>query len=85
MISLTFVLASNPRFLQLLHKIFNRKKMMLLAFCIEKKAADYSVESGCQCLCLCCSPPPYFLLTTQSYLRYLLSCTEECLKILNGQ
>lgn len=60
MIPLTFVLASNPHFLQLLPKIFSRKQMMLLAFCIGKKAADYSVKSGCQCVCASLHPPAFF-------------------------
>lgn len=59
MIPFTFVLASNLRFLQLLPKIVNgekKKKLLLLAFCIGKKAADYSVESGWQCVCVHISP-----------------------------
>uniref|UniRef100_A0A672V786 Contactin associated protein family member 5 n=1 Tax=Strigops habroptila TaxID=2489341 RepID=A0A672V786_STRHB len=56
MVPLTFVLASNPHFLQFLPKVFSRKQMMLLAFCMGKKAPDYSVESGCQYVCA--SPHP---------------------------
>lgn len=64
MIPFTFVLASNLHFLQLLPKTVNgeKKKILLLAFCIRKKAADYSVESGWQCVCALLSllPPTLF-------------------------
>lgn len=67
MIPFTVVLASNLFFLQLLLKIFKRKQMMLVAFCIENEAADYSERAVYVLL-----PTSNFLLSTQSYLKYLL-------------
>lgn len=66
-IPFTVVLASNLFFLQLLLKIFKRKQMMLVAFCIENEAADYSEHAVYVLL-----PTSSFLLSTQSYLKYLL-------------